>query len=115
MLKLDIREIAARDAANGGHFFDKGTLRFFNDALGNWDAFQIGERVFIRNARHRGGRGMFAHCTLRGQVREIRPDGSISSRIDDLDGLRPLQIEKRILAENAAAVGSTVTGESNNG
>lgn len=111
MLKLDIREIAARDAANGGYFFDKGTLRFFNDALGNWDAFRIGNRVFIRNARHRGGRGMFARCTLRGQVREVYSDGSISGAIDEFNGLRPLQIEKRILA----AVGSTNTGESNNG
>lgn len=111
MLKVDIRGIAARDAANGGYFFDKGTLRFFNDAVGNWDAFRIGDRVFIRNARHRGGRGMFSGCTLRGQVREVYADGSISSPIDEFNGLRPLQIEKRILS----AAGSTVTGDCNNG
>jgi hypothetical protein len=115
MLKLNIREIAAKNAAAGGHFFDKGTLRFFNDSIGNWDAFRIGERVFIRNARHKGGRGMFAHCTLRGQVREVSADGDISIPRDEFAGMTARQIEKALqrAADVAAAHGSTTTGENN--
>jgi hypothetical protein len=115
MLKLNIREIAAKNAAAGGHFFDRGTLRFFNDSVGNWDAFRIGDRVFIRNARHRGGRGMFAGCTLRGQVREISADGDISIPRDEFAGMTARQIEKELCrrADIAAAQDSIKNGESN--
>jgi hypothetical protein len=114
MLRLNIREIAAKNAAAGGHFFDKGTLRFFNDSVGNWDAFRIGERVFIRNARHKGGRGMFAHCTLRGQVREVSADGDIGLTLAEFEGLTPRKIEKALqrAADIAAAHDSTNTGDS---
>jgi hypothetical protein len=115
MLKLNIREIAAKNAAAGGHFFDKGTLRFFNDSIGNWDTFRIGERVFIRNARHKGGRGMFAHCTLRGQVREVSADGEIGLALAEFEGMTARQIEKELCrrADIAAAQDSIKNGESN--
>ena len=115
MMKLNIREIAARNAAAGGHFFDRGTLRFFNDSIGNWDAFRIGDRAFIRNARHRGGRGMFAGYTLRGQVREISADGDISIPLDEFAGMTARQIEKELCrrADIAAAQDSIKNGESN--
>jgi hypothetical protein len=115
MLKLNIREIAAKNAAAGGHFFDRGTLRFFNDSIGNWDAFRIGERVFIRNARHSHGPGIFAHCSLRGQVREVLADGDISGAVKEFDGMTARQIEKALqrAADIAAAHNSTNTGETN--
>ena len=115
MMKLNIREIAARNAAAGGHFFDRGTLRFFNDSIGNWDAFRIGDRVFIRNARHGAGPGIFAHCTLRGQVREVSADGDIGSAIKEFEGLTARQIEKELCrrADIAAAQDSIKNGESN--
>lgn len=109
-LKVDINQIAADNAAAGNYFFERSTLRFFNDTRGNWDAFRIGDRVFIRNARHKGGRGMFARCTLRGQVREVSADGGISAPIAEFDGMTARQIARH-LAETRAAADSINAGE----
>lgn len=106
----NIHEIAASLAAAGSHFFDPGTLRFFGDRVSNWAAHWIGGRLFIRNIGHRPGHARgFPHCTLRGQVREIRTDAegaaTVSQRIERFDGLRPLQILRALETEAAAGAG----------
>ena len=90
MLKQSVTDIAAANKAGGGHFFDRATLRFFKDTPGNWNAYLIGDRLFINNERHRNGPGMFAGCTLRGQWREVFDGGaSIGMPIDAARGLKP--------------------------
>jgi hypothetical protein len=99
-VKQSVSAIVANNKAAGGRFFDKPTLRFFNDTPGNWSAFMVGPRLFIRNVRHRNGPGCFSHCTLRGQVREVFGAGEdIGPPIKEWRGLRPLQIAKAIEQE----------------
>lgn len=103
IIKQSMSAIAKNNAAAGGHFFDKATLRFFNDLPGNWEAFMVPDgtfrpRVFMRNVRHKGGPGNFSHYTLRGQVREVFDCGAgIGLPIKEWHGLRPLQIAKLVL------------------
>jgi hypothetical protein len=99
--KISISAVADTLAARGSHFFERSTLRFFNDRIGNWDAFYIGARLFIRNARHSNGPGMFARCTLRGQVREIMPDGDLIAR-PYFEGMTARQIARAIAAAESA-------------
>jgi hypothetical protein len=101
MLKMNIHEVAARNNEAGGYFFSRDTLRFFGDAASNWQAARIGDRVFIRNTRHKASRRVPAGCTLRGQVREVMPDGDISLAREEFHGLTFAQIE-HVLAGNAA-------------
>lgn len=91
MRKIYMGAIVANSRAADGKFFDRGALRFFNDVPGNWDAYEIDGRVFIRNARHRHGPGAFSHCTLRGQWREAHEwgTGGFSMPIKEADGLTP--------------------------
>ena len=89
MKKLHMGPIVAANKAAGSHFFDRATLRFFNDVPGNWDPWEHEGRTFIRNARHKRGPGAFSHCTLRGQWREVHTDGNISMPIRDAHGLTP--------------------------
>ena len=89
MHKLDIREIVAANAAAGKYFFERKTLKFFGDYVSNWDAFEVNGRRFIRNARHKRGPGIFEHCTIRGQWREVHAEGDISMPIKDAHGLTP--------------------------
>jgi len=110
---IRISEIVARNKRAGGQFFTRSTLRFFGDAAGNWSAHWINGHVYIRNIRHKRGPGMFSGCTLRGQCREVMPDGSVGMPIAEFHGLRPLQIAKAIEARRAAAE-STNTGDCNN-
>jgi hypothetical protein len=92
MRKVYMGAIVAANKAAGSHFFDKSTLRFFNDVPGNWDAWEHEGRTFIRNARHKHGPGAFSHCTLRGQWREVHEDGAdIDLPIDEARGLSPLR------------------------
>lgn len=99
MRKVYMGAIVGNNEAAGGHFFERSTLRFFNDRPGNWDAWEIAGRVFIRNARHGRGPGMFNGCTLRGQVREVFDWGaSIGQSIPELHGLKPRQIARLVEA-----------------
>jgi hypothetical protein len=68
--------------------------------MGNWDAFYIGARLFIRNARHGHGPGMFARCTLRGQVREVTTDGDLIAR-PEFEGMTARQIARAIAAADS--------------
>lgn len=97
--KQSMTAVVANLKAAGSPFFSKDTLRFFNDVPGNWDAFMIGPRMFIRNVRHKHGPGMFSGCTLRGQVREVFGGGeSVGMPIEELHGLRPHAIVRLIEA-----------------
>lgn len=99
MRKVYMGAIVGNNQAAGGHFFERSTLRFFNDRPGNWDAWEIAGRVFIRNVRHAHGPGMFAGCTLRGQVREVFECGAeIGMPIKALEGLKPRAIARAVLA-----------------
>lgn len=109
-LPVPISAVADTLAARGSHFFERSTLRFFNDRVSNWNAFQIGDRLFIRNARHRGGPGRFAHCTLRGQVREVTASGDLVAR-PEFQGMTARNIAA-VLRERAAD-GSTNAGDCN--
>lgn len=102
--KQSMSAIVANNKAAGGHFFDRATLRFFNDTPGNWDAFLVPDgtfrpRMFMRNVRHSRGPGMFAGCTLRGQVREVFECGAvIGLPIKALHGLKPRAIARAVWA-----------------
>jgi hypothetical protein len=99
MRKLYMGCIVGNNENAGGHFFDRGTLRFFNDRASNWDAWEIEGRVFIRNTRHDHGPGTFSHCTLRGQWREVREWGAdISMPLKDFHGMRPLRFGRAVEA-----------------
>ena len=99
MRKVYMGAIVGNNKAAGGNFFARSTLRFFNDRAGNWDAWEINGRVFIRNARHSHGPGMFRGCTLRGQWREVQGWGAeISMPLNDFDGMRPLHFGRAVAA-----------------
>lgn len=107
--RANIHDLAGHLTANGSHFFERETLRFFGDSVANWSAHWIGGRLFIRNIGHRPGdaRG-FPNCTLRGQVREVTTDADglphISQALERFHGMRPLQILRELEAETAAGV-----------
>ena len=108
MRKIYMGAIVAANKAAGSHFFDKATLRFFNDAPGNWDAWEHEGRTFIRNARHRHGPDgpgfNFSRCTLRGQWREVLEDGAdIGLPIDEARGLSPLHFGRFLGSQKVTA------------
>ena len=49
-----IAEIARHNEQAGGHYFDRGTLRFFGQTRGDFKAKRIGGRVIVFAYAHKG-------------------------------------------------------------
>ncbi len=45
--RFTVAEIASRNAAAGRHYFDRDTLRFFNQKRGDFRVYHVGGRVFV--------------------------------------------------------------------
>jgi len=47
MRKPTISEIASHNAAAGGYYFSRETLKFFNQTLRSFKSYQVRDRIFV--------------------------------------------------------------------